>query len=142
MNTLAYPVTLTPDTKDGGFVVTFADVPEAITQGETVAESLQEAADCLEEAIAGRIRTGKPLPVPSPLTEGQYLVDVPAQTAVKALLYNAMQTSQLTQGELAKRIPCDKQEVKRLLDPRRSPKLSHFEAALRALGHRLIVRTV
>ena len=30
-----YPVTLTPDKKVGGFVVTFTDIPEAITQGET-----------------------------------------------------------------------------------------------------------
>jgi len=28
-----YPVTLTPDLEDGGFVVTFADLPEAVTQG-------------------------------------------------------------------------------------------------------------
>jgi len=138
MNSLAYPVTLTPDTTNGGLVVTFADVPEAITQGETLAESLQEAADCLEEAIAGRIRTGKSLPVPSPMSEGQYLVDVPART----VLYNAIQTSQLTQEELAKRIQHDEREVKCLLDPRRSPKLSHLESALRALGHRLIISSV
>jgi len=142
MNSLAYPVTLTPDTTDGGLVVTFADVPEAITQGETLAESLQEAADCLEEAIAGRMRTGKSLPVPSHLNDGQYLVDVPARTAVKALLYNAIQTSQLTPEELAKRIQHDEREVKCLLDPRRSPKLSHLESALRALGHRLIISSV
>ena len=34
MDCFVYPATLTPDTKDGGFVVRFADVPEAITQGE------------------------------------------------------------------------------------------------------------
>jgi antitoxin HicB len=62
---LAYPVTLTPDTVDGGFIVTFRDLPEAITQGETIAEALNEAADALEEAIAGRIRRGDPIPEPS-----------------------------------------------------------------------------
>jgi predicted RNase H-like HicB family nuclease len=36
MERFVYPATLTPDTKDGGFVVTFADVPEAIMQGENV----------------------------------------------------------------------------------------------------------
>jgi antitoxin HicB len=51
----AYPVTLTPDETDGGFVVTFVDFPEAITQGETVEEALVEAADALDEAIAGRL---------------------------------------------------------------------------------------
>ena len=37
---LAYPVTLTPE-KEGGYVVTFRDIPEAITQGETVEEALR-----------------------------------------------------------------------------------------------------
>lgn len=42
-----YPVVLTPDKRDGGFVVTFRDMPEAITQGEDVADALSQAADCL-----------------------------------------------------------------------------------------------
>ena len=46
-----YPVTLTPDKKDGGFVVTFTDIPEAITQGETEDEALAAAKDALESAI-------------------------------------------------------------------------------------------
>ena len=33
---MKFPVNLTPDKRDGGFVVTFPDIPEAITQGETV----------------------------------------------------------------------------------------------------------
>ncbi len=35
MNNFAFPATRLPETKDGGFVVTFVDLPEAITQGET-----------------------------------------------------------------------------------------------------------
>ena len=76
---LAYPVTLTPDTTGGGFVVTFADIPEAITQGDTIAEALTEAADALEEAIAGRIRRGDPIPEPS-AAEGDPMIPVPAKT--------------------------------------------------------------
>lgn len=64
MEQFVYPSILTADAKDGGFVVTFADLPEAITQGETVDEALQEAADCLEEAVANRIVTGLPIPPP------------------------------------------------------------------------------
>jgi antitoxin HicB len=71
----AYPVTLTPDETDGGFVVTFVDFPEAITQGETVEEALVEAADALDEAIAGRLQRGGPIPEPSP---GASLTVVPA----------------------------------------------------------------
>jgi antitoxin HicB len=48
---LTYPATLTPDQDDGGYVVTFRDVPEAITQGEDVEEALRNAADALTVAL-------------------------------------------------------------------------------------------
>jgi antitoxin HicB len=76
---LAYPVTLTADPVDGGFVVTFRDLPEAITQGETMIEALSEAADALEEAVAGRIRRGDPIPAPSP-AEGDPMITVLSQS--------------------------------------------------------------
>ena len=38
-----YAIKLTPDRKDGGYVVTCRDIPEAITQGETIQEALAEA---------------------------------------------------------------------------------------------------
>lgn len=37
---LTYRATLTPDSTDGGFVVTFKDMPEAITQGDDLADAL------------------------------------------------------------------------------------------------------
>ena len=36
---LQYPARSSPDEIDGGFVETFPDVPEAITQGETLEEA-------------------------------------------------------------------------------------------------------
>ena len=45
-----YAVTLRRD-RNGGFVVTFKDIPEAITQGETEAEALAAARDALETAL-------------------------------------------------------------------------------------------
>ena len=44
---MKFPVTLTRDETDGGFVVTFRDIPEAITQGETVEDALVMAKDAL-----------------------------------------------------------------------------------------------
>ena len=93
MDQFVYPATLTPDVQDGGFVVTFVDIPEAITQGDDVPEALHHAADCLEEAMAGRIRRRDDIPEPSPAQAGQYAVAVPAQTATKAALYVALRQS-------------------------------------------------
>lgn len=39
---MRYPVTLTP-APEGGYVVSFVDIPEALTQGETVAEAMEAA---------------------------------------------------------------------------------------------------
>ncbi|MBM4257827.1 MAG: type II toxin-antitoxin system HicB family antitoxin [Deltaproteobacteria bacterium] len=139
MEQFVYPARLTPDLHEGGFVVTFVDLPEAITQGETREEAVQEAADCLEEAMANRMVTGLPIPPPSRIKRGQYAVPVAAQTAAKAALYIALQETRITKAELAKRLQCDEKEVRRLLDPRHPSKLPRLEAALAAIGHRLIV---
>jgi antitoxin HicB len=139
MHQFVYPALLTADGQDGGFVVTFVDVPEAITQGDDVSDALQQAADCLEEALVGRIRRRAAIPEPSPVREGQYAVVVPAHTAAKAALYIALQQTQLTQVELAARLHCDEKEVRRLLDPRHASKLSRMAAALSLLGRHLVI---
>jgi antitoxin HicB len=139
MQNFIYPATLAPDKKDGGFVVKFGDVPEAITQGENVDEALSEAADCLEEAIANRMVLGLPIPKPSRLKKGQYSVSLPAQTAAKAALYIAIGEARITKVELAKRLRCNEKEVRRLLDPHHPSKLPRIESALAAMGQKLIV---
>ena len=139
MDQFVYPATLTSDAQDGGFVVTFVDVPEAITQGDDVPEALHHAADCLEEALAGRIRRRDDIPEPSPVRAGQYAVAVPAHTAAKAALYVALRQTHLTQVELAARLHCDEKEVRRLLDPRHASKLSRMEAALTLLGQQFVI---
>ncbi|HXU33398.1 MAG TPA: type II toxin-antitoxin system HicB family antitoxin [Thermoanaerobaculia bacterium] len=135
----SYPVVLTPDEVDGGFVVTFPDLPEAITQAEDVPSALDEAADALEEAIAGRIRRGDPIPKPSAGARGGPEVPVPALTAAKAALYLALRESGITKSDLAIRLGCDEKEVRRLLDPRHPSKLSRIEKALSTLGKGLSV---
>jgi antitoxin HicB len=138
----AYRVILTPDEIDGGFVVTFPDLPEAITQGEDAAGALDEAADALEEAIAGRIRRGDPIPRPSAAAGSTLEVPVPALTAAKAALYLALRETGISKSELAVRLGCDEKEVRRLLDPRHPSKLPRIEKALSALGKSLTVRLV
>ncbi|MEO5369765.1 MAG: hypothetical protein H7833_06800 [Magnetococcus sp. DMHC-1] len=134
-----YPVTLTPDTEAGGFVVTFRDVPEAITQGESFDEALSEAADCLEEAFAGRICHKEPLPIPTPLEKGEFLVAVPAQTAMKAAIHQAVMDAGISKVELAKRLGVDEKEARRILDPKYGTKLPLLERALAVVGKRLVV---
>jgi len=63
MQSFVYPASLKPDKDDGGFIVRFVDLPEAITQGDDKEDALREAADCLEESIANRIAMDLLLPL-------------------------------------------------------------------------------
>lgn len=139
MQNFIYPATFTPDEAEGGFVVTFRDLPEAITQGETLEEALAEAMDCLEEAIANRIVMGLLIPLPTPIEEQEYAIPLSIQMAAKAALYLTIREVNITNVELAKRLHCDEKEVRRLLDPLHPSKLPRIEAALAAIGRQLVV---
>src|ERR1039457_3158893 len=76
--------------KPGVVVISFRDVPEAITQGNGERDALWQAADCLEEAIAGRIADGREIPMASRAARGERLTPLPAPMAAKAALYLAI----------------------------------------------------
>lgn len=133
-----YPAILTSD-PSGGFVVSFRDWPEAITQGETLDEALQEAADCLEEAVAARIDDRGEIPAPSASQPEEQPVAVPIQTALKAALFLAVRETGIGPSELARRLGINEKEARRLLDPRHASKAVTLERALLAVGRRLAV---
>lgn len=72
-NQFSYPIKLTKQ-KEGGYLVQFPDLPEAITQGENIEDALNEAMDCLEEAIAHRISKKLETPKPSQHKKCKYVV--------------------------------------------------------------------
>lgn len=138
MRRFQYPATLTRERK-GGFMVRFADLPEAITSGADRGEALVQAPDCLEEAIAGRITDGLDIPQPSSAGRKQSLVAVPAPMAAKAALYLALREAKMKNTELARLLRCNEKEVRRMLDPRHPTKLPRIQTALAALGKCLVV---
>ena len=85
----AFPAALTPD-PDGGFTVTFRDVSEAITEGDTREEALLRAEDALESALAMYIAAKEPLPVSSEAEAGEEMVPLSALGMAKTALYEAM----------------------------------------------------
>ena len=72
----AYPARLQRAGVDE-IVVSFRNLPECLTSGADEAEALTEAADALEEAIAGRMNRTDLIPAPSPRRAGEHLVSVP-----------------------------------------------------------------
>jgi len=135
----AYPVGLTKDRKDGGYVVTCRDLPEAITQGDTIEEALAEAEGAIQAAIEGRIEDGLDIPVPSRPRRGERLVSTPVTTALKAAVYLAMREQKVSKSELARRMHVHEKEARRMLDPRHPTKVPTLERALAALGRRAVI---
>ena len=139
MRTFVYPARFERGDKPGVLVITFRDVPEAITQGKGQKDALWQAADCLEEAIAGRLADGREIPAASRASRGERLIPVPAPMAAKAALYLAMEETGITNVRLAQKLDCDEKEVRRMLDPRHPTKLPRIKDALEVLGKRLVV---
>ena len=135
----SFPVTLTTDEVDGGFTVTFRDLPEAITQGENIEAALNEAADCLEEAIANRVIHRLSIPTPSEPAKNEYMVTIPLQTSFKASIWVAMQEKNFNQTQLAQTLSVNEKEVRRILDPSHNTKLETLERTLLALGKRPVL---
>ena len=133
-----YPAAVERD-EAGYFLVTFPDLPEAGTDGETLEEALTEAADCLAEAIAGRVVRLEDIPKASQQMQNQYAVTLPAQMAAQAALYLAMKERGLSTVELAQLLRANEREVRQLLDPKHPAELQRIEEALAAIGQALVV---
>jgi len=124
---------------EGGFVVTFRDIPEAITQGDTLDEALEMATDVLVSAMDFYFEDQRSVPLPSAPLAGEYLVSLPPSVYTKVLLLNAFLESQMPQAELARKMQVRPQEVTRLLDLRHSTKIDTLSQAFGALGRQLLV---
>ncbi len=131
----AYPVELTTD-EGGRFTVEFSDLASAATDGADQGEALIEAADCLEEAIAGYIERREHIPPPSP-ARGTPVVSPGAVISAKAALYAAMRDQSISNSSFARTLGCAEGEIRRMLDPRHATKIGRLETALAALGKRL-----
>jgi antitoxin HicB len=137
-----YPVTLTHDEVDGGFVVTFADIPEAISQGETVAEAMKAARAALETALDFYFDDKRAVPAPSKAAAGQAVIGLNASLSAKVLLLNEMIYQNIRPAELARRLGTRPQDVNRLTNLRHTTRIDSIAAALEAMGKQMDIRVV
>lgn len=135
-----YPCILEPE-DDGGFFVRFPDVPEALTGGETRAEALAMAEDCLSTALGSYVQNHERVPMPSPLGDSAVPVTVPTVVAAKLDLYSAMRQQNLSKKELAARLGTTGSAISRVTDLRHHSHIHRVEEALRAVGRGLVIES-
>lgn len=134
---MKYPANFEPDRESGGYVVTFRDIPEAITQGDDDAEATAMAADALISSIEFYLERKQQVPPPSMPEQGERLIALPANISAKVLLLNEMLAQGIGPSELARRMGTIPQNVNRLIDVRHTSKLESIEQAVEALGKHL-----
>ena len=125
----------------GGYTVTFPEIGIAATYGANREEALAQAEDMLEEAVLGMMAHGDDVPPPARarIRGMRATVVLPPLTAAKLEAYRAMRAAGLNKKQLAERLGWQPSQVTRLFDGRHASRLDQIEAALKALGRRLIV---
>ena len=132
-----YPVTLAPD--GDTLLVTFTDVPEAITFGVDEDEALLNAVDALETGLSFYVDARMSLPAVSQPAVGQKTVRPSALECAKLGVYQAMTEQGIKKAELARRLGWHMPQVDRLFDLRHASKLDQIEAAAIVLGRHIEV---
>ena len=126
------------EAEPGAWLVRFYDVPEAITQGESLEEAQAAAPDALAAALEGYIELGHPLPTradirPADAAPGYRIIEVEVAVdppiAARAMLVEAMRAQGLNKVALAQRIGRDEKVVRRIL----AGKGASFELTMQAL---------
>jgi len=124
--------------RDGdGFMVSFPDIPEAITGAPTKDQALELAADALTTAMDFYFEDRRHVPAPSMAKRGQVLIDLPLSVGAKVLLLNEMLAQGTRPADLARLMKVRPQEVTRLTTLRHPTKIDTVADALKALGKRL-----
>lgn len=119
--------------------VGFPDFPTAHTDGADAREAMAEAVDCLGGSIAFAMEDKAEVPKPSRLRRGQKSVPVPLWIAAKLALYWAIRELGMSQSELARRLGVRETVVRRMLDPNHDTRQEKIQAALAALGKRVVM---
>ncbi len=133
IKTFDYPAQLIADDLEGGYTVVFKDIPEAITQGVDKEDALAAAKDCLDVAIAMRLKARLDIPQPTQKLDGEMLVSPNFGTCMKAAILLAMNEEGITQKELSEAMSINERQVRRILDPAISTNLDTLEQALSIL---------
>ena len=123
---LSYPAQFAPEGR--GYVVTFPDIPEAITDGDSEREAMEYAVDAIITAFSEYIKRRRGIPRASKARgKGMRTVVLPALEEAKIRLYEAMRQAGVRKADLARRMGLQKSQVDRI------------EAALAKLHKRLAI---
>jgi antitoxin HicB len=120
-----------------GYVVSFRDLPEALTSGATKKEAIEMAGDALATAMEFYFEDRRQVPMPSKAKRGEEVVELSASVGVKVLLLNEMLKENVSPSKLAKKLDTSPQAVTRIVDLHHATKIDTLADAFKAMGKTL-----
>ena len=133
MEKFEYPVTIEPN-GEGGYIASFRDIPEALTEGWSLDGVRKNALQALITAVEFYIEDNRSFPLPSKPEKNEEVVVLPASIISKILLLNSMAEQKVRPADLAKKMNIRPQEVNRIINLKHNTKIDTIEKALNALG--------
>jgi antitoxin HicB len=134
MTPITYPAHI-EETGPHEFLVTFPDIPEALTDGATRAEAEANAADALSAALEGYLELGRDFPAARPAQKGEAEIALDPAIAARGVLVRAMTAQHLSKVALAQRMGRDEKVIRRIISGK-GASLDLTLQALRAVGIR------
>lgn len=134
-----YPARITKSLKDQRYTVEFLDLPEAITEGESLAEALFNATEVLTLSLEGRMDEGLNIPESSLNINDADVYSIAPSARVQAALLIKIAKKGHTTAELARALQTSWPAVARLEDPHHWPTLRQLEKYAAVLGKKLIL---
>lgn len=136
---MLYPATL-EKAAEGGYVVTFRDIPEAITQGDDLNDALDMAEDALLTAMEFYFEDNRKVPTPSKAKQGEHSVALPVSVWAKVLLLNEIVDNKITAADMSRKLSMSPQNFNRVLDLNHVTKIDTINQALGVFGKHLTLQ--
>lgn len=137
MSQIRYAAVLAPE-PEGGFSVSFPDIPEAITEGDDREEALFNAAEVLTLCLEQRIEDGDDIPDASEIDGGDW-IEPEAGVQVALLMRQARLAQGKTLADMARSLNTSWPAAQRLERPKGNHTLRQMERAAAALGKRVVI---
>jgi antitoxin HicB len=120
-----------------GYVIRVPELPEVVTEGNSIDEATEFAVDAIEGVLAEYVSRKRDIPAPRPAKRGMRVIRLPLLTQAKLSLYMALRKMGIRKADLARRMGVSKAQVERMLDLDHASRLDQIESAFKALDKQL-----
>jgi len=121
-----------------GYLVTFPDIKEAFTEGQSIEEALFNASEVLSGILEYKIENNEQIKDPSEAdTENCYMIA--PDIAIQSTLLVHKTRGKKSMAELARALDTSWPSAQRLENPKYPPTLKRLDKAATALGKKLVL---